>query len=56
MLIAALCALVAHLARQATSAIKSRDYQLPHSAIEAALAYYQQHKEYIDARILLNSA
>lgn len=34
----------------------ARDYQLPRSAIEAALAFYEQNKEYIDARILLNSA
>jgi uncharacterized protein (DUF433 family) len=34
----------------------ARDYQLPPSAVEAALAFYEQNKEYIDARILLNSA
>jgi len=34
----------------------ARDYQLPRSAVEAALAFYEQNKEYIDARILLNNA
>jgi len=29
---------------------------LPRSAVEAALAFYRQNKDYIDARILLNSA
>ncbi len=32
------------------------DYCVPREAIEAALAYYHQNKEYIDARLLLNSA
>ncbi len=32
------------------------DYRVPREAIEAALVYYQQNKEYIDARLLLNSA
>ena len=31
-------------------------YALPREAVEAALAYYQRNKKYIDARILLNSA
>jgi uncharacterized protein (DUF433 family) len=32
------------------------DYELPHEAVEAALAYYRQNKDYVDARLLLNSA
>ena len=32
------------------------DYELPREAVEAALAYYRCNKEYIDARLLLNSA
>jgi uncharacterized protein (DUF433 family) len=32
------------------------DYDLPREAVQAALAYYRCHKEYIDARVLLNSA
>jgi len=32
------------------------DYELPREAVEAALAYYRSNKEYIDARLLLNSA
>lgn len=34
----------------------ARDYELPREAVEAALAYYCRNKEYIDARLLLNSA
>jgi len=34
----------------------ARDYALPREAVEAALAYYRRNKEYIDARLLLNSA
>jgi uncharacterized protein (DUF433 family) len=34
----------------------ARDYELPREAVEAALAYYRCNKEYIDARLLLNSA
>jgi uncharacterized protein (DUF433 family) len=34
----------------------ARDYELPREAVEAALAYYRRNKEYIDARLLLNSA
>lgn len=32
------------------------DYELPREAVEAALAYYRCNKEYIDARLRLNSA
>lgn len=32
------------------------DYELPREAVEAALAYYRCNQEYIDARLLLNSA
>lgn len=31
-------------------------YDLPPSAVEAALAYYQLHRELIDAQIALNAA
>lgn len=34
----------------------AQDYRVPCEAIEAALAYYRQNKDYIDARLLLNSA
>ncbi|MGI8827951.1 MAG: DUF433 domain-containing protein [Chloroflexota bacterium] len=34
----------------------ARDYELPREAVEAALGYYRCNKEYIDARLLLNSA
>ena len=34
----------------------ARDYELPREAVEAAFAYYRRNKEYIDARLLLNSA
>lgn len=34
----------------------ARDYELPREAVEAALAYYRCNREYIDARLLLNSA
>lgn len=50
-------ALIAHLGATGNDANQlARDYHLPHSAVEAALAFYRQNKEYIDARILLNSA
>lgn len=32
------------------------DYGLPPDAVQGALAFYRQNKEYIDARLLLNSA
>ncbi|MGH2449074.1 MAG: DUF433 domain-containing protein [Chloroflexota bacterium] len=34
----------------------AQDYELPREAVDAALAYYSCNKEYIDARLLLNSA
>jgi uncharacterized protein (DUF433 family) len=34
----------------------ARDYDLPREAVEAALAYYHQHKAIIDARIEANLA
>ncbi len=34
----------------------ARDYELPSEAVQAALAYYRCNREYIDARLLLNSA
>jgi uncharacterized protein (DUF433 family) len=34
----------------------ARDFELPREAVEAAVAYYRCNKEYIDARLLLNSA
>ena len=34
----------------------TKDYCVPREAIEAAIAYYRRNKEYIDARLLLNSA
>jgi uncharacterized protein (DUF433 family) len=33
-----------------------KDYRIPREAVEAALAYYCQNQEFIDARLLLNSA
>lgn len=32
----------------------ARDYRVPGEAVEAALAYYQRHKDVIDARIEAN--
>lgn len=32
------------------------DYELPTDVVEAALAYYEQHKQAIDARIAANAA
>ena len=32
----------------------AHDYALPREAVEAALAYYRQHRAAIDARVLLN--
>ena len=50
-------ALIAHLGAPGNDSDQlARDYQLPRSAVEAALAFYRQNKDYIDARILLNSA
>lgn len=34
----------------------AREYDLPREAVDAAMAYYQQNREYIEARLLLNSA
>ncbi len=34
----------------------ARDYEVPREAAEAALAYYQQHRPLIDARIAGNAA
>jgi len=34
----------------------AEDYELPLEAVEAALAYYRQHKTAIDARIAANAA
>jgi uncharacterized protein (DUF433 family) len=34
----------------------ARSYDLPREAVEAAIAYYQANKNFIDARLLLNSA
>jgi uncharacterized protein (DUF433 family) len=34
----------------------AHDYHLPVEAVEAALAYYQRHRDLIDARLLLNTA
>lgn len=31
------------------------DYDLPHGAVEAALAYYRRHRDAIDARLRLNA-
>lgn len=36
--------------------IVAHDYQIPREAVEAALAYYQRNKKFIDARLLLNTA
>jgi uncharacterized protein (DUF433 family) len=50
-------ALVAHFGATGNDPVQlARDYHLPRSAVEAALAFYRQNKEYIDVRILLNSA
>jgi uncharacterized protein (DUF433 family) len=32
------------------------DYEVPQEAVEAALAYYRQHQDLIDARLALNEA
>ena len=32
------------------------DYHIPREAVEAALAYYQRHKQSIEARIAMNAA
>jgi hypothetical protein len=32
------------------------DYEVPVEAVPAALAYYQRHKAFIDAKLLLNAA
>jgi uncharacterized protein (DUF433 family) len=34
----------------------ARDYRLPPEAVRAALAYYEQHKPVIDARLAANVA
>jgi hypothetical protein len=34
----------------------ARDYEIPMEAAEAAVAYYQQHRPLIDARIAVNAA
>jgi uncharacterized protein (DUF433 family) len=34
--------------------VVASDYCLPREAVDAALAYYAQHRDVIDARILLN--
>lgn len=50
-------ALVAHLRAIGNDSEQlARDYHLPREVVDAALAYYRRNKEYIDARILLNSA
>ncbi len=48
-------ALAAHLrALDEDVAQVAAEYQLPHEAVEAALAYYHQHRDAIDARIAAN--
>jgi len=32
----------------------ARDYGIPHDAMDAAIAYYQQNKSHIDAWLLIN--
>lgn len=34
----------------------ARDYRVPREAVEAALAYYQQHRDVIDARMEANAS
>jgi uncharacterized protein (DUF433 family) len=34
----------------------AHDYGLPHEAVEAALAYYRQHKGLIDGRLAANAS
>lgn len=34
----------------------ARLYKIPTEAVEAARAYYRKNKDYVDARLLLNSA
>lgn len=49
-------ALVGHLpAVDGDVARLAEDYGLPLAAAEAALAYYERHREAIDARLLLNA-
>ena len=48
-------ALAAHLrALDEDVAQVAAEYQLPQEAVEAALAYYHQHRDAIDARIAAN--
>ena len=34
----------------------AKDYALPREAVEGALAYYERHKDFIEARLSLNNA
>lgn len=50
-------ALIEHIkVAKATPEIAAENYHLPLQAVEAALAYYADHKPEIDARITLNAA
>jgi uncharacterized protein (DUF433 family) len=44
------------LAVQRDDARVARDYRVPLAAVRAALAYYEQHKPVIDARLAANAA
>jgi uncharacterized protein (DUF433 family) len=50
-------ALIAHLqGLDGDISLVARDYMIPEEAVVAALAYYVEHQEAIDARIAINSA
>ncbi len=49
-------ALAAHLRALGEDVAQvAQEYHLPHEAVEAALAYYHQHRAAIDARIAANN-
>jgi hypothetical protein len=49
----AVWAIIGYL-RGADVAETARAYAVPEEAVRAAIAYYQRHREYIDAKLLLN--
>lgn len=50
-------ALIAHLRVVGGDLVRvAEDYGLPLDAVEAAMAYYQEHQSLIDAQIALNAA
>lgn len=50
-------AIIGHLAMvEGDSAQTATDYVVPQEAVEAAIAYYHQHRDVIDARLAANRA